>query len=113
MTAAQQEWGNNVVLGELRKTKGHMKVGSGFVLAFLFGFGTACYAGEASKDSGLEALTSTQLGDYSLKLDTDEPRNIGVPDPSGLTPLKQETVKPFLGLKLSRPLPDNFWNFAR
>lgn len=72
---------------------------------------TVCYAGESN--TKLEELTSTQLGDYSLKLETDEPQKIGVADPSALTPLRRDTVKPFLGLKLSRPLPDNFWNFTR
>ncbi len=89
-----------------------MKVRRHIAFAFFFGFASACYAGEADKNSqSLSALTSTQLGEYSLKLDTDEPRQIATV-PSGLTPLRQETVRPFLGLKLSRPLPDNFWNFG-
>jgi hypothetical protein len=83
------------------------------VLVALTGSATACYAGEDEGKTKLEVLTSAQLGEYSLKLDTDKPQNVGVPDPSGLKPLRQETPGPFLGLKLSRPLPDSFWNFVR
>lgn len=80
-----------------------------FAFPFLFGVATNCYAGEERKDNNIESLTSTQLGDYSSKLETDEPQNFSAPDPVGLTTLRQETIKPFLGLKLSRFLPDNFW----
>ncbi len=89
-----------------------MQVRGRIAFVFFLAFVSACYAGEDDKNGqSLSALTSTQLGEYSLKLDTDEPRQIAT-IPSGLTPLRQQTARPFLGLKLSRPLPDNFWNFG-
>lgn len=74
----------------------------------------ASYAAENGKEnSSVSALTFYQLGDYSLNLDTDEPCIRDVPDPPGLITRQRETMRPFLGLKLSRPLPDNFWNFQQ
>ena len=75
-------------------------------LCFLFGCTVTCLAADDAKQRRLE-LNSIQLGDYSVTFDSDVPR-YGAPDPSGLTPLARETVKPFLGLKLSAPLQDNF-----
>lgn len=90
-----------------------MKARTVFAFALFFGFASNSYAAEnGEKTQSMSALTSTQLGDYSLKLHTDEPRQIATV-PSGLATLRQENVRPFLGLKLSRPLPDNFWNFGR
>ncbi len=60
------------------------------------------------------ALPSMQLGDYALKLATDEPRMASAPAPSGLSPMRDDDQpRAFLGLSLSRPLPDHFWDFAR
>ena len=113
-----------------------MKMRGLWAIAFLVSLATACYAAQKGKNQPASAaLTpaqlgdseategqaansqtkpplSTKLGDYSLNLDTVEHRYIGTPDPAGLTPLKQESVFPGVGLKLSRPLPDNFWNFG-
>ncbi len=82
-------------------------------LALLLVFTSASYAAENGKENLTgSALTSYQLGDYSLSLETDEPRIKDVPVPPGLINRERESVRPFLGLKLSRPLPDNFWNFG-
>jgi len=82
-----------------------------FAFLFLVGLASASRAAENNEGKQVDALTATQLGNYSLQLDTDQPRNVNPPDPTGLTPLRQETKRPFVGLKLSRPLPDSFWNF--
>lgn len=91
-----------------------MKLRAVSAIALLLGVASASYAAEnGNANPSASALTPYQLGDYSLNLDTDEPRIIGVPDPPGLITRQRETVRPFLGLKLSRPLPDNFWNFEQ
>ncbi len=82
-------------------------------VVFLVGLSAASRAAENYDGKQLGALTAAQLGNYSLQLKTDQPRNVNPPDPSGLAPLRQETIRPFLGLKLSRLLPDGFWNFMR
>jgi hypothetical protein len=83
------------------------------IVAFfvLFTLLSASYAAdrEASK---LDELSSAKLGDYTLKFDTDQPGKAPISDPSGLTPLRRETAKPFVGFSFSRPLPDNFWDSA-
>jgi hypothetical protein len=105
-----------------------MKMRGFWGIAFLIAFATAGYAAERGKylspasDSAVlddwegnnqtMIPLTTRFGDYSLMLDADKPRYTGVPDPAGLTPLRQDTTVPFLGLKFSRPLPDNFWNFG-
>jgi hypothetical protein len=89
---------------------GVMKVLPVFAIAILFGLASTCFAAEKDKGS---VLTSYQLGDYSLGLDTDDPNKPDPAAPPGLTTLRQETILPFLGLKLSRPLPNNFWSFGQ
>jgi hypothetical protein len=87
----------------------------GLALALCAGAATDCRAADKAKDGkpGL-ALPSMQLGDFDMKLATDEPHVAGVPDPSGLTTMRQDdSPRAFLGLSLSRPLPDNFWDFTR
>ncbi len=86
----------------------------GLAFALCAGAATDCHAADKAKDGKTEhALPSMQLGDYSMKLATDEPRLAGVPEPSGLTVMRQDSPRAFLGLSLSRPLPDDFWNFTR
>lgn len=87
----------------------------GLALALYAGAATDCQAADKSKDGKPElALPSMQLGDFDMKLATDEPRVAGVPDPSGLSTMRQDTSpRAFLGLSLSRPLPDNLWDFTR
>ena len=69
---------------------------------------------EVTDDGGSQTNSplSAQVGEYSLNLDTTERRVSGAPDPAGLSPLRQEPIIPGLGLKLTRPLPNNFWNFG-
>jgi hypothetical protein len=95
-----------------------MKIGIVLVCAVFSGLvfcGTATpgHAADKAKNRKTDiALPSMQLGDYSIKLATDEPRQ-GAPEPSGLTAMRQDSPRAFLGFSLSRPLPDGFWNFAR
>lgn len=59
------------------------------------------------------ALPSTQLCDYSLKLDTREPKPPGSPDSAELIDLSEETIRSFVGFSLSPPIPDDFWKIGR
>jgi len=98
-----------------------MRLPAVVIVQLLLVYATVSYGAENSKKSpSVSPLTSYQLGDYTLELNTDEPSIKGVPDPSGFDNLRQETnrpwkekILPFLGLKLSRPLPDNFWSFGQ
>lgn len=76
--------------------------------------GAATQATDKSKDgTGGASLPSMQLGDYSVNLATDEPK-FAIPEPSGLSTMRQEDApRAFLGLSLSRPLPEKFWDFGR
>ena len=75
--------------------------------------GTAQAADKAKDGTGEASLPSMQLGDYSVNLATDEPK-FATPEPSGLSTMRQEDApRAFLGLSLSRPLPENFWDFGR
>jgi hypothetical protein len=65
-------------------------------------------AAEKAK-SDFDALTSPQLGDYTLKLDTDKPENPGPSAPPDLRIPSRTGPVPFVGFSLSRPLPDNFF----
>jgi hypothetical protein len=86
----------------------------GLVFALCAGAAAPCSAADQAKDSKAEfTMPSMQLGDFAMKLDTDEPRLAGVPEPSGLATMRQDSPKAFLGLSLSRPLPDDFWDFTR
>jgi hypothetical protein len=76
--------------------------------------GGAAQAADKAKDgTGELNLPSMQLGDYSVNLATDQPK-FATPEPSGLSTMRQDdTPRAFLGLSLSRPLPENFWDFGR
>jgi len=84
------------------------------VVAVLLGLASVCYAGEDQKNKQIEALTSIQLGDYSLKFEGENPRkSTTLEDPPGLASLKKDNFNPFLGLKFSTPLKDDFFKFGR
>ena len=86
---------------------------SGLLLALCAGAATPGHAADRAKDGKADfALPSVELGDYDMKLATDEPR-LTTPEPSGLAAMREDSPRAFLGLSLSRPLPDYFWNFAR
>jgi hypothetical protein len=99
--------------GRIIKTTKPIVCVAGLALALCVGAVAPCSAADKGGDGKTITLPSMQLGDYSIKLDTDEPRQPGVPDPSGLSTMRQDTPRAFLGLSLSRPLPDHFWNFVR
>jgi hypothetical protein len=92
-----------------------MRPGSIPVLSlFLFGFASLCIAAEDKKDNRIDALTSMELGNYSLKFEGEAPKTTIAPgDPAGLMPLKKESLGPFLGLRLSTPLRDDFFKPSR
>ena len=71
------------------------------------GCATACFAADNLKSEDT-ALKPAQLGDYSLEFDSTVPR-YGVPDPAGMTTQTHETIRPFVGFKLSTPLTDKFF----
>lgn len=86
---------------------GVMRLRAVLAIAILAALSSTGFA--ADKDKG-SALTSFQLGDYSLGLDTDDPNKPDPAAPPGLATLRQETIRPFVGLKLSTPLTINFWS---
>jgi len=91
-----------------------MRFGAFFVIALCVGYASVCSAADGGKNGQSKyALPSAQFGDYSLKLDTDKPKPLDVPDSGALTPLKRETIDPFVGFKLTRPITDDFWKFGR
>ncbi len=91
-----------------------MKSGSILVVVLLLGLAGICYAAEDQKNKQIEALTSIQLGDYSLKFEGENPRkSSALEDPPGLASFKKDAFNPFLGLKFSTPLKDDFFKFGR
>ena len=81
-----------------------------FVLAFLATPAGNCLAVEVEKNKQIDSLTTIQLGDYSLKFDGENPRkSTDLDDPPGLKSLKKDVFSPFLGLRLSAPLKDDFF----
>ena len=91
-----------------------MKLVALSAVALLAGGVTVCSAAEIDKNSPPKyEFPSTQLGDYSLKLDTDAPKPLDSPGSGALTSLKQDSVRPFVGFSLSRPITDKFWKLGR
>lgn len=91
-----------------------MKLGVLLALALFVGFASVCSAADNGKiGQSKYALPSAQFGDYSLKLDTTAPRPLDSPDPGALTDLKRNTIRPFIGFSLSRPISDSFWKIGR
>ncbi len=83
-------------------------------LAFLLGLASSCYAADDEKKTRLDALSSVQLGDYSLKFDGENPRkSSALEEPPALNSFKKSTFSPFLGLKLSTPLKGDLFKFGR
>ena len=81
------------------------------VLGLLFGFVSVGYAADANANNAakqpllpLVELNGVLQG-YSVELDTDRPSQSDVTTPQGLLPLQDhDEIKPFLGLKLTKPL---------
>jgi hypothetical protein len=91
-----------------------MKAGVTFFLAFSFGFATACWAAEKDKNTRIDELTSIQLGSSSLKFEGEAPKKTVAPDdPAGMNNFKKESTRPFLGLRFSTPLKDDFFKSGR
>ena len=91
-----------------------MRLCSTLVLGFLFVLTGACYGAEDEKTKRIDELTSIQLGGSSLKFEGDAPKSTTVPgDPPGMSNFKKESTTPFLGLKLSTPLKDDFFKLGR
>jgi hypothetical protein len=91
----------------------YMRRTSTLALGFLFGLSSPSYAAD-EKNKPIDELTSIQLGDYSLKFEGDAPKSTTVPrDPPGMSNFKKESNTPFLGLKFSTPLKDDFFKLGR
>ncbi len=90
-----------------------MKALAALVATILIGIASTCFAAENGKQGKESALTSYQLGDYSLGLDTDDPNKPASSEPPGLVTLRQETIRPFVGFRLSGPLPDSFFGLGQ
>jgi len=82
-----------------------------FLLPFALALSGPVFSAEAGKNNQIDSLTSFQLGDYSLKVDGDNPRKTNdLYDLPGLQSFRKETFNPYLGLKFSSPLKENFLN---
>ena len=91
-----------------------MNSSSFLILGFLLGLiGASCAAEDERKNKQIDELTSIQLGDYSLKFEGDTPKTIAPDSPPGMTNFKKETTGPFLGLKFSTPLNNDFLKRGR
>jgi len=66
----------------------------------------AGHAGEADKnDEAKPLLPPVTFGDnYSVKLDVDKPKASDLDAPPALTPLRDDSFQPFVGLKFTKPL---------
>ena len=91
-----------------------MRAGIILVLGFFIGLTSIAFAIEDEKNKKIDELTSIQLGDYSLRYEGDAPHNTIAPDsPPGMSNFRKETPSPFLGLKFSTPLKDDFFKLGR
>lgn len=86
-----------------------------FLLPFVLGLSGPGFGAEVGKNNQIDSLTSFQLGDYSVKFEGDSPRKPSdIYDPPGLRSFrKEDAFTPFLGLKFSSPLKDDFFNHGR
>jgi len=80
-------------------------------LPLLLGLAGVGFTAEVDKNKQLDALTSFQLGDYSLEFEGGEPRkSTDLDNPPGLQSFKKDPFfSPFVGLKFSTPLKDDFF----
>jgi hypothetical protein len=86
-----------------------MKTISIVVLGFLFGLTNASCATEDEKNKQINRVGSIQVGDSSLGFEGEAPRNNVAPDPpSGMINFTKETTRPFVGLRFSTPLKEDF-----
>ncbi|MGB9045516.1 MAG: hypothetical protein WCC81_24035 [Pseudolabrys sp.] len=84
------------------------------LLPFVLGLSGPGFGAEVGKSNQIDSLTSFQLGDYSLKFDGENPRKPSdLYDPPGLKSFRKDAFNPFVGLKLSSPLKDNFFEPGR
>jgi hypothetical protein len=92
-----------------------MKAISIVVLAFLFGLTNASCATEDEKNKQINGVGSIHLGDSFLGFEGEAPRNsVVAPDPpAGMTNFTKETTRPFLGLRFSTPLKEDFFKPGR
>ena len=84
------------------------------LLPFVLGLSSPGFGAEVGKSNQIDSLTSFQLGDYSLKFDGENPRKPSdLYDPPGLKSFRKDAFNPFVGLKFSSPLKDNFFEPGR
>lgn len=85
-----------------------------FLLPFVLGLSGPSFGAEVGKSNQIDSLTSLQLGDSSLKFDGDSPRRPNdLFDLPGLQSFRKDSFNPFLGLKFSSPLKENFFDARR
>jgi len=91
-----------------------MKATGGIILIISLGLATPCWSAESDKNTRIDDLNSIQLGPSSLKFEGEAPKKTVAPDaPAGMTNFQKENTKPFLGLRFSTPLKDDFFKPAR
>ena len=74
-------------------------------VVLLIGIASAGHAADAEKKKAYKPILPpvTFEGNYSIKLDTDKPKSSDLDAPPALTPLRQDRVQPYVGLKLTKP----------
>ena len=74
-------------------------------VVLLVGFAGAGRAADADKKAYEPILPPVTFdGNYSLKLHTEQPKSSDLDAPPALTPLRDDSLHPFVGLKLTKPL---------
>jgi hypothetical protein len=79
------------------------------VFVLLVASASSGYAAETEKSNVFDtALPHVDLDDgYSVKLNTEMPKQADVDAPPALSNFRQDSFHPFLGLKLTKPLDSN------
>jgi hypothetical protein len=76
-----------------------------YAVVLLVAFASAGRAADAEKKTYEPILPPVNFeGNYSLKLHTEKPKASDLDAPPALTPLRDDSPHPFVGLKLTKPL---------
>ena len=85
-----------------------------FLVLAGFVFAKSGFAAELEKNAQIDALSSFQLGDYSLKFEGESPRKSnGLDNPPGLRSYEKDHFNPFFGFRLSAPLKNDLLGVER
>ena len=81
------------------------KLCGAFTAVLLVAFVRVGYAADAEKDGAFKPiLPPVTIHSYSVKLNTEKPNASDLDAPPALTPLRDNSLHPYVGLKLTKPL---------